>query len=274
MRLCPNGLIVAEHPDAVQLTGYVRQEETEADVVQTVTETLAPVPSELLPRPLSVSVQTVPERDWVELFRAQCQPLRVGRIVVKPSWEPWPSPRLAANPHDIIIELDPGMAFGTGSHPSTQGCLLSLQRHVRAGARVIDFGCGSGILSIAAALLGAAQVLALDCDPLAVEVARENVSNNGVADRVAAVEASSLAGLCPGWDVIVANISAPVTAAAAAQAVALLRAGGVYICAGIPIERGDEVAAALEACGFRNLKREVSGPWVLLEAQAPGSEAL
>lgn len=272
MRICPNGVVVDESPDEVTLTGYLAPGTRPADAVAAVRVALDSVPEELLPRPVRVGVETVPERDWVAAFRAHCHPLREGRIVVKPTWESWPSPKLDARPDDLIIELDPGMAFGTGTHPTTQGCLSALQSVVRPGARLIDFGCGSGILSIAAVLLGAAEVLALDCDPLAVEVASANAAANAVAPRLQVAERDTLSGLRAGWDIIVANISAPLTAAIAGDARSLLRAGGSYIAAGIPLERGGEVADALAAAGFEDIAREVRDEWVLVTGVVPGGE--
>src|SRR3989304_833893 len=126
--------------------------------------------------------------DWENAWKEHYHVLRVGsRFVIKPAWR-----EHAAQPGEVVIELDPGMAFGTGLHPTTQMCLQAIETHVPPGARVIDLGTGSGILAIAAGKIGAASVLAVDVDPVAVEAARENARRNGVEDRVQ-VEAGSLA---------------------------------------------------------------------------------
>ena len=127
------------------------------------------------------------ENDWANAWKKHYHVLRVGqRIVIKPRWQEY-EPR----PDDIVIELDPGMAFGTGLHPTTRMCLQALEEHLEPGARVLDLGTGSGILAIAAAKLGAGSVLALDNDPLAVKAVRANVQSNGVQDLVT-VELGSL----------------------------------------------------------------------------------
>src|SRR5436305_5708489 len=131
---------------------------------------------QLLPLP-TPAYRPVAETDWSESWKANFKPLRVGRrLMIVPAWL---NPPLA--PDDLVIRLDPGMAFGTGTHPTTQLCLEAIERHARPGAAMIDLGTGSGILAIAAARLGPSQVLALDVDPEAVRVAGENVLANGVA---------------------------------------------------------------------------------------------
>lgn len=262
--LSPNGVETKDGPPSC-ITAFLGPHATPPDSSEAeaqVRAALEPIPDELLPRPLAITVDTLAEDDWIAVFRAQHHPVRVGRVVIKPTWESWPSASLPPRADDVLIELDPGLAFGTGLHATTRGCLVELQARIRRGARVIDFGCGTGLLAIAAAKLGARAVLALDLDPVAVEVARENIARNKVADRVEVREGATLAGLPGGQDLVLANVSPPVVTAEASKARALLKAGGAYVAAGIPIGREDEVLEALRAVGFGGIVPRELGEWV------------
>jgi len=274
--LCGNGVEVDDRVAPVRISGYLSPivpGNGREDAVTTVRTALAAIPDELLPTPLQVTSEAVPERDWVEAFRAHCRPMREGRIVVKPTWEPWPTPHLPPLPDDLVITLDPGMAFGSGDHATTRACLSALQILHIPGQRVLDYGCGSGILSIAARLMGASEVLALDFDPVAVEVARANLELNGVSDGVRVTQADTLAGLAPGWDIVFANISAPIVCSEAANARATLRPGGHFVCAGIPDGREVEVELAVADAGLDLIEHAVSGEWHSFVTRAPDEGA-
>jgi ribosomal protein L11 methyltransferase len=146
--------------------------------------------------------------DWANAWKSHYGPLHIGRnFLILPGWLPLPD----ITPETRVITLDPGMAFGTGTHATTRLCLEALETWLRPGQSVLDLGTGSGILAIGAALLGAGDILALDNDPLAVQVAQENVALNGGQDRIRVAEGSlAQAGRTGGWDVVVANILAPV----------------------------------------------------------------
>jgi len=245
-----------------------------------------------LPEP---EVQEIAETDWAEAWKAHYRPLRVGRrLLITPTW-------LAAEaepgPGDVVIELDPGMAFGSGLHPSTRLCLVLLEKHLRAGDRVLDLGSGSGILAIAAAKMGAAGILARDTDPVAVQVAQENVTANGVAGRVrvelgslphyegsgqagqgaaeGAGDSASTVGAAAGaadsqqtWDLILVNILAGVIVALLEQGLSrLLAPGGRLILAGIILQRAGDVEAALQANGLAVSERLQEGDWLALLVQ-------
>ena len=271
MTVAANGVVVNDAGDHTVVTAYLSPTDDRDCAVaeRVVREALQNIPAELLPRPLRIETIMVPERNWLAGFRAHCHPLREGRIVIKPTWEPWPSPSLPAREGDLVIEIDPGMAFGSGDHPTTRACLRALQEVLRPGDRVVDFGCGSGILSIAARLLGAGEVLAMDCDPLALRVARANLALNRVTEGVTLAQSDTLEGPAPGWDAIVANISASVLCAAAPAARLLLRPGGCFICAGVPGERRDQLVVALQAAGFADLRQQRDGEWVSVIATVP-----
>jgi ribosomal protein L11 methyltransferase len=216
---------------------------------------IAPLPA--------ATFQPVDDQDWAEAWKVHYHPLAIGRrLLVLPAWLPSP------DADRLPIVLDPGMAFGTGTHPSTQLCLAALEDHLRPDDEVIDLGCGSGILSIAAARLGARRIRALDIDPLAVRITAENAERNGVAGAIQ-VSAGSLEDVleacAPSADVLVANILAPVIEAMARQGLArAVRPGGKLILAGILAEQAESVLHACLAGGLRILEERRSGDWVAL----------
>ncbi len=205
-----------------------------------------------------LTLRTRDDVAWATAWRAFYKPLRVGRHwLIKPTWE-----TVEPLPGDRVIELDPGMAFGTGTHPTTQMCLEALEGLVRGGERVLDWGTGSGILSIGAALLGAASVLSLDMDPVAVDAARENIERNGVAAtvevRVGGLEAT--AGEPP-FEIAVANIVADPILDGLPELAQRMVPGGMVVLSGIIADRAAEIEAALAELGFAELERWERGEW-------------
>ncbi len=204
--------------------------------------------------------------DWSEAWKAHYQPLRIGkRLLIRPQWI---HVRPAAG--DIEIALDPGMAFGSGTHPTTQLCLEALERLMQPALDVLDLGAGSGILAIAAAKLGARKVLALDIDPIAVEATTENARANGVGDKVVAEQGSlaNVLGSARRFDLAVVNILAQVILQLAEQRLGeIVRPGGIVLCSGIIDTQLDEVEAALRRSGLQPCARRQQGDWVLVEAK-------
>ena len=227
-------------------------------------------------RPIGdLSGRVVREEDWANAWKAHFPVLRVGgRIVIRPTWR-----RHRRQPDDVVLALDPGMAFGTGLHPTTRLCLASLEGLADRGglsgggadggpARVLDVGSGSGILSIAAARLGAGEVLAVDVDPVAVEASAANARRNRLARVVRARQGSSPSGEGP-WDVVVANLIASLLIRLADGLVEDVRPGGVLLASGIFENREAEVAAAFEVRGLGVDRRWEEGDWVALELRRP-----
>jgi ribosomal protein L11 methyltransferase len=265
LSVSPNGVTTEDAGDEVCVTGYAgpfHGADAIAGVSVRVRNALEPIPSDLLPRPLQIELSAEPEEDWIEAFRSHHQPVRIGHLVIKPTWEPWPSPQLPPRPRDLVIEIDPGLAFGTGQHPTTYICLAEMQERIRPGDRVLDFGCGSGILSIAAAKLGAGHITAIDCDEAALSVAAENVALNEVTDRVKLEAADNLDDVDGGLDLVVANINPIVVATEAARVAQLLRPGGTYICTGIPLSREGRVLEALREAPFKGILPRPKGEWI------------
>ncbi|WP_298817764.1 50S ribosomal protein L11 methyltransferase [Chloroflexus sp.] len=236
-------------------------------------------------RPLGpIQTRTLAEEDWANAWKQFYPVMRIGeRIVIVPSWLEY-----QPQPDDIALLLDPGMAFGTGLHPTTKLCLQLLERLVHPNDHVLDLGTGSGILAIAAAKLGAGAVLALDNDPIAVRVAQENVERNQVRAIVQVAEGSLGAGQAMGhwlsgdfgpdrpdpalsantplatFDLIAANLIAKVLVLLAPDLAAALKPGGRLVSSGIIDQKEAEVVAAFTAVGLTLLERHVEGEWVAL----------
>ena len=211
---------------------------------------------------LELSSSEVPEKDWAEYWKRFYKPFRIGsRLVVRPSWEDY-SPQ----PGDMVIDLDPGLAFGTGTHETTALCAELIERHY-AGGGVLDVGTGSGILAIAAARLGADSVLAIDIDPLAVRTAQENVDKNGLGDSVSVRRGDLLEGIDGVYDFAVANILADVIIMLAGPLRQALRARGIFVCSGIIKDREEDVRAALAEYGYEIVDTRHRGEWVAFAAR-------
>ena len=209
---------------------------------------------------LQIDTVNVKDEDWSEVWKQFYKPFRAGKsLVVKPTWEPY-----APKPGDRVIEIDPGMAFGSGTHETTGMCLELLEEAVHGGERVIDVGTGSGILAIGAALLGAKDVLAIDIDPTAVKVARENVAHNHLEQTVTTVEGNLLEKVDAQCEVCVANIIADVICMFAAPLNDHIIPGGLFICSGIIKEREQDVTGALLAAGSTILDIRRKGEWVAM----------
>lgn len=236
-------------------------------------------------RPLGpLQTRTLAEEDWANAWKQFYSVLRIGeRTVIVPSWLEY-----QPQPDDIVLWLDPGMAFGTGLHPTTRLCLQLLERMVQPDQHVLDLGTGSGILAIAAAKLGAGHVLALDNDPIAVRVAQENVERNQVSAVVQVAEGSLGVGQAMGhwlsgdfgpaepdpalraqtpqamFDLIAANLIAKVLVTLAPDLAAALKPGGYLISSGIIDIKEHEVIAAFTAVGLTLVERHCEGEWVAL----------
>jgi ribosomal protein L11 methyltransferase len=219
-------------------------------------------------RPIGeLRTRLVHEEDWAEAWKAHFPVLRVGRrLVIRPTWR-----RHRSGPGDAVVALDPGMAFGTGLHPTTRLCLELVEdladRGVIERGRVLDVGCGSGILALAAARLGAATVLGVDPDPIAIEATTLNARRNRLVRRVRARRGSIPSGERP-FDVVLANLIASLLVELAPALREELVPGGTIVASGIFVDREEDVRRAFEAAGLGIAERRVEGDWVALEATA------
>ena len=222
-----------------------------------------------LVRPVgSLQSRLIQEEDWARAWRKQYTIQHLGkRLVVCPTW-------LSYEPeqHEVVVRLDPGMAFGTGVHPTTRMCLQVLDDLVENGMRVADVGCGSGILSIAAVKLGASTALALDVDPLAVKVARENVGANGVSKVVEVAEGTlrhDTTQPSPDYDLIVANITINPIVELAPHIVNSLGSGGLAVLSGLLRDQGPTVESTFESLGASLASRATIDDWLTLVFRKP-----
>ncbi len=206
--------------------------------------------------------QTIAEEDWADAWKKHYAPIHIGKhIYICPAWE---TPSL--EPGDVLILMDPGMAFGTGLHPTTRMCLEVVEARVQPAMRVLDLGTGSGILAIAAARLGAEHVLAMDIDAVAVQATRENSRINGVDDRIS-VQLGTLGGLGreQSWDLVLLNILAPTILQFFESGLGdHIQSGGVLVLSGIIEEQAPEILEAMEQARLTLVERRQIRDWVTL----------
>ncbi len=205
----------------------------------------------------------VQEEEWATAWRKYYKPTPIGRrLMIVPGWEEY-----TPTPEQVVIRMDPGLAFGTGTHETTRLCGELLEKHVHPGDRLLDVGTGSGILAICGLKLGAQQAFACDIDPIAVRVAQENAACNGVADKIDCEVSDLLAGVKPaagGYTVCTANIVADIIIRLAPDIGAFLAPHAVLIASGIIDTRQDEVCRALQANGFSVEEILTDGGWCAL----------
>lgn len=208
-----------------------------------------------------VTVSEVAEEDWATAWKKYYNPTKVSqKFIIVPSWEKYEP----VSTEELIIELDPGMAFGTGTHPTTITCIQALEKTVKKGDAVIDVGTGSGVLSIAAALLGAEKVQALDLDEVAVSAAKQNVVLNKVDDIVTVTRNNLLQGIATQVDIIVANILAEIIVNVVDDAAKTVKKGGFFIASGIIREKKAEINSVIEQAGFTIVEVIEMEEWVTI----------
>ena len=212
--------------------------------------------------PLTVDVYVEDDSEWKDNWKEFFKPKKVGkRIVVKPTWYDYEQEE-----DDLVIEIDPGMAFGTGTHETTSLCLRLMEDYMADGDKVLDVGCGSGILAIAGALLGSPEVLGVEIDPVAVEIAQENLELNGVTDVARAQYGDLTKGIDFKAEIVVANLMADLVMMLSADVAKHILPGGKYISSGILVEKRDQVAAVIRDCGFDIVEIREDGMWCAIVA--------
>jgi ribosomal protein L11 methyltransferase len=233
----------------------VQQKRIEADLWHLQAFNLSPIGA--------LERREVDETDWADGWKEHFYPVKIGRVVIKPSWREW-----EAAPEELVVELDPGMAFGTGLHPTTTLVLAALQGRTRPDMRVLDLGTGSGILAIASAHLGA-QVTALDVSEVAVEVARANAAANGLSSRIDIGLGSIEKVAGKHFDLILGNIIASVLIELASPLAHALKPGAEILASGIIEERAEDVRRAFRRVGLELVQEQCEGDWWLLIARRP-----
>ena len=247
--------------DDVKVAGFYPADEKAKDVLALIKDKASRL-KELAPDvdlgKLSVEATGLENEDWAENWKKSYKPFRLGtHIVIRPGWEEY-----TPDTGDKVITIDPGMAFGTGTHETTGMCVSLVEENVKPGMSCMDIGTGTGILAITAAHMGAKKVLASDIDAVAVRVAEENVAINGFADTIECVCGDLLEVAKEQADVVIANIIADVIISISKPVRRFIKPGGVFICSGIAADREEETVSALKNAGYGRLDIRHNGEWV------------
>lgn len=247
-----------EQNDTIAITAYYPDTLDLAEVTSALKERLAELEDMgLLASPAKLSSQTLDEEDWAENWKKYYEPTRITHdLTIVPSWTDY-----EPTAGEKVIRLDPGMAFGTGTHPTTKMSLFALSQVLRGGETVLDVGTGSGVLSIASSLLGAKEIYAYDLDEVAVRVAQENIDLNSNTDNIHVSANDLLHGITQEADVIVANILADILVNLVEDAYRLVKDEGYLIMSGIIADKLDMVVAATQKAGFFLETHLIQGEW-------------
>lgn len=255
--------------EGVIIKGYFPESEDLIDKIELIKQNVEKIPQYNLDKGLGeVTTTEVYEKDWAESWKKYYKPKKIGeKIVVKPTWEEYEE-----KSGEIIVELDPGMAFGTGTHETTTMCIRALEKYTKPNSTIFDIGCGSGILSIAAAKLGGKRVVGVDLDELPVKVSKENVKLNKVSDVVEIRRGNLLDVVDEKADIIVSNIIAEVIVTLASDIVPYLKGDSIFISSGIIIEKVDMVVNALLKEGFKVLEISKMNGWACIVSKLEKDE--
>ncbi len=255
---------VLEHKGEVAVVkAYFSEEDNIEEVIKYINEKMEELKDLGIDTGIAkVESEKMYEEDWANNWKKYYKPTKIGeRIVVKPIWEEY-----EAKENELVLELDPGMAFGTGTHETTRMCIQSLDKYVKKDSTVFDVGCGSGILAIAAAKLGAKMAVGVDLDPVAVESAKENVGFNNL-DNIQILYGNLVEVIDGKADIVVANIIAEVICILTEDVKRVLKEDGYFITSGIIHDRVDMVTKKLEETGFEVVEINKDGEWNCIVAK-------
>ncbi len=255
--------LIQDYYDGVVIKGYFENDKDSTEKIDHVKEQINMLPRYDLDIGMTeIEIQSIQDQDWNSEWKKNFKPFKLGdHVVIKPSWEEYIS-----SEGDIIIEIDPGAAFGTGTHETTSICIEQLEKHISPTTKVLDIGTGSGILSILASKLGALQVLGIDIDDDSIRVAKENVRING-CNNVDIQKGNLLQNIDYSADVVVANITADIIIKMIMELHSVMRSGSVFIGSGILSKKLDLVEEALIHNGFEILEKTYKGEWAGLSAR-------
>lgn len=253
--------LIKQDYEGVIIKAYFPEDENLLDRIELVRDNIERIPYNETGKSLGeVTLTEVYEKDWAEAWKKYYKPIKIGeKVVIKPTWEEYEKEK-----GEIIIELDPGMAFGTGTHETTMMCIEALESYVKNGHKVLDIGCGSGILSIVAAKLGAKKVIGVDLDQMSVKVSNENIHLNKVEDLVEIRLGNLFDVVHEKANIIVSNIIAEVIMDMVDHIGNYLHTGGIFIASGIILEKVDKVKDKLMENGLEILEIKDMGEWALI----------
>ncbi len=247
--------------DMIQVKAYIKSDAALHDKLQFVKERLRQLREQdfgLDPGTLRMSLENVRAEDWTNNWKKYFKPIKVSdRIVIKPSWEQYEK-----KPGERVLEMDPGMAFGTGTHETTRLCIRMIERYLQPGNTVVDIGCGTGVLAISSVLLGAARAVAVDLDENAVRTAKENIKRNRVEDRVEVRKSNLLDGVRGQFDLAVSNILAETIRKLTTSIRGVLKPGGIFLASGLLLDNLQEVTDAMQTAGLDVIGKDAMGDWV------------
>lgn len=248
----------------VIIRAYILKDKDAEKRISLVKEKLNEVHQYFNEKKISVEIGYVQEKDWSENWKKYYKPLKItDKLIVKPTWEHYERQK----ENEIVIEMNPGMAFGTGLHETTKMCMQMLECYIKQDSYILDIGCGSGILGIAALKLGAKACVGVDIDSKAIKIARENAKINGVYDRMKFKTGNLLNVVSGRYDIIVANIVADVIIALSEMVSEYLNPDGIFIASGIIRERYDEVKACLLKRRFNVINELFMGEWASISVK-------
>lgn len=257
-------LLQSKDPDVVEIFCYLSEEDYYLQRIEEIKSRLAMIAQFIPIGEGTVTLQKVKEEEWANAWKQYYKPFRAAKqIVIEPTWEK----ATFVQEGDQVIKLDPGMAFGTGTHETTSLCIQSLEQYVTPNDTILDIGCGSGILGIVAGKLGAKKVIGVDIDPNAIKVAKENVQINQVDEIVEIRQGDLLEVVEEKTDCIVANIIADVIIKLVESVPQVLRPKGFFIASGIIMERLEEVKQAIEKSSFDLVEVLTKGDWAAVVAR-------
>ncbi|WP_425446119.1 50S ribosomal protein L11 methyltransferase [Dethiothermospora halolimnae] len=250
--------LLEQNYEGVIVKGYFPESEDLIDKIELIRQNVEKIPQYNLDKGLGeVTTSEVYEEDWAHSWKKYYKPKKIGeKVVVKPTWEEYNKKE-----DELIIELDPGMAFGTGTHETTILCIQQLEKHIKNKDKVFDVGCGTGILSIAGAKLGAHNVIGIDLDEVSINVSNENIKLNNVDDIVEIRHGNLLDVVNEKADIIVANIIAEIIVELVKDIPRFLEDDGLFIASGIILEKIDLVKEALAKENMDILQVETKGEW-------------
>jgi ribosomal protein L11 methyltransferase len=253
-----------EQSEDIKIQCYFSEEENITEILHNIENGLQSIKEFVNIGKGLVEVDITNEEDWANNWKAYYKPFKVGNnILIKPTWEDIKE----EEKEEIVIEIDPGMAFGSGTHETTSMCIELIQQHLKENDKVIDVGSGSGILGIAAAKLGASHTLCIDVDKNAVKVAKENVIINKVENKVDVICGDLLEEVSNKAEIVIANIMADIIIYLTKSIKKVLKNDGIFISSGIIVSKVDEVKTAIIAEGFEILDIQIKGEWTAITAR-------